>query len=336
MSTGSGKVSCPDCGMPLHEKNIAKHYRRRHPGLDPFRRMKEARDARVKKARGPHFETSNSVVIGLLLVLAVVTVMVVASLLVYSIFREDSEAAPPGRTIFYSASDGAIINGTWYASPRDGAETVFLIHDIGRDRTVWNDYAPKLQAEGYNVLAIDLRGHGESTKSIKSEDITYDWMAMSLDDFLDIINDVEAGLKWIKGYNSEGDPNTNAGERSSFIGVGKGGLFAMRGFARFSREGVISGAVLSPTLDSYGLDVEQIFEDWGDVRPIMLAASEGDGTGNLAIDTIRERKEGDGETNGEYLNVPGNAKGIDLLNNNDLLEQINEFLEEGWETKPPS
>ena len=159
MSDRSNRVECPDCSMMINEKNLTKHYRRRHPGLDPVARIREAREARIRRTRSPRFERTNSMVIGLLLVLGVALVIVTASLLVYSIFNEGSEAAPPGRTIFYAASDGAVINGTWYSSTEEGAETVYLIHDIGKDRTVWKDYAGHLQSEGYNVLAIDLRGH---------------------------------------------------------------------------------------------------------------------------------------------------------------------------------
>lgn len=336
MSDRSGKMKCPDCSMMISEKNIQKHYRRIHPGLDPAKRMKEERGSKRTHVRSHRSEVTKPVTIGILLVLAVTVVIIAAGLLVYSILDDDSEAATPGRTIWYAASDKVVINGTWYGAAETGAETIYLIHDIGEDRTVWKEYARHLQSEGYNVLAIDLRGHGESVKSLISEDITYDWTTMAHADFVLIKNDIQGAIDWVHGDDETGKPNTEAGELSSFVGVGKGGLYAMNAFSMLSREGVISGAVLSPTLDCYGLDVPQVFEDWGDVRPILLAAGQGDGTAKLAIDTILERKEKDGETNGEGVFVPGSARGLILLDNMEFVEHLDEYLVKGWETTPPS
>ncbi|MBN1539515.1 MAG: hypothetical protein JW939_05170 [Candidatus Thermoplasmatota archaeon] len=336
MSDRSGKLKCPDCSMMVSEKNLQKHYRKVHPGLDPAKRMKEERGSRKTHVRRRRSEVSKPVTIGIVLVLAVAIMIVVAVLLVYSILNDESEAATPGRTIFYAASDKVVINGTWYAASETGAETVYLIHDIGEDRTVWKGYATHLQSEGYNVLAIDLRGHGESLKSLISEDIKYDWTTMTHADLVLIKNDVQGALDWVHGDDETGKPNTEAGKLSSFVGVGKGGLYAMNAFSMLSREGVISGAVLSATLDCYGLDVPQVFEDWGDVRPILLAASEGDGTAKLAMDTILDRMEQDGETNGEGVFVPGSARGIKLLGNKEFVEHLDDHLGKGWETTPPS
>ncbi|MBN1390338.1 MAG: hypothetical protein JXA22_06830 [Candidatus Thermoplasmatota archaeon] len=336
MSDHSEKVKCPDCSMKISSKNIQKHYRKMHPGLDPVKRMREAREQVKRRSHLSHFETRKPMIIGLVLILAVTTVFIIASLLVYSILHDGGDAAPPERNIFYSASDGAAINGTWYAASEPGAETVFLIHDIGKDRTVWNDYAVHLRSDGYNVLAIDLRGHGGSVHNIKSADITYDWTTMTHSDLLLIQNDIQGALDWVHGVDDKGKPNTEAGKYSSFIGVGKGGLYAMNTFSRLSREGVLSGAIISPTLDCYSLDVMQVFEDWGDVRPIMLAAGEGDGTAEIAVDMILERKEQDEEKNGEGVFVPGSARGMDLLKNKEFVTHLDEFLIEGWETTPTS
>jgi pimeloyl-ACP methyl ester carboxylesterase len=43
--------------------------------------------------------------------------------------------------------------------------TVILLHMLGKDRSTWSNFASTLsQKEGYAVLSIDLRGHGESVK----------------------------------------------------------------------------------------------------------------------------------------------------------------------------
>ena len=173
MSDPSDKMTCPDCNMVFQRKNISKHYKKMHPGLDPYRRIRESREQ--QKVRKPRFEASNSWVAGVLIVMGVVVMIVIASLLVFTFVNEGGDGLKDKRIVFFSASDGAVINATWYQSSRSNAETIYLIHDIGQDRTIWNDYAPELQSKGYNVMAIDTRGHGDSTKSIIDPDYVYDY-----------------------------------------------------------------------------------------------------------------------------------------------------------------
>jgi pimeloyl-ACP methyl ester carboxylesterase len=337
MSEPSGKVTCPDCSTVVQRKNLAKHYRRKHPGLDPRKRMKETREEpRISK---PRFEATNSKVAGVLVVITVVTLIIVAGLVVFSFINDEGTGTPDMRTIYFSASDHVVINASWYQSSRSGAETIYLVHDIGEDRTIWDDYARELQSEGYNVMAIDMRGHGESTKNLFDENIVYDWTTMEHLDFIMFQADIKAAYDWVHGEDNEGEPNTDAGTDSAFVGIGKGGLYGMYKFARMSQERVVSGVILSPMLfypDTDLIDefMNRVLEDWGDIRPIMMAASEGDGTGVLAINTTMTRKVEDGETNGDGVFIEGSSLGIDLLKNSDLKERILLQFENSWGLSP--
>ena len=53
---------------------------------------------------------------------------------------------------------------TYYESPGDReSPVVVLLHMKGGNRLVWNNgFAEELNKEGYAVIAVDLRGHGES------------------------------------------------------------------------------------------------------------------------------------------------------------------------------
>ncbi len=327
MSSSSGKIKCPDCDMLIQRKNISKHYNKKHPTLDHYERMKETREIKIRK---PRFEFRRSWVIGVIAVVVAFILMGVGGLFLFSVLHENDNGLPNPRTMFFAASDGAVINGTWYSSSHEGAQTIYLIHDIGGDRTDWGDYPQELQKEGYNILTIDLRGHGESTKSIKTEDRTYDWTTMGHLDFMEIANDVKAAYGWVHGELG-GEPNTDASPDGAFIGIGKGGLYAFQKYSRMSHERIMSGTIVSLTLDCYGLDVEQAFEDWGDVRPILLAASEGDGTAELAMNTILTRMEEDGEKNGQGVFVAGSQVGIPLMSNPDMRAAILITLDKGWD-----
>ena len=51
----------------------------------------------------------------------------------------------------------------YYQELGDGSPLI-LIHGLGSDHTVWQGVIPLLK-DNYRVLALDLRGHGMSTKT---------------------------------------------------------------------------------------------------------------------------------------------------------------------------
>ncbi len=61
-------------------------------------------------------------------------------------------------------ADGVTIAGTFVKDigTPDTAPSVLLVHQFGGDRSQWQGYHYGLADEGYQVLSIDLRGHGES------------------------------------------------------------------------------------------------------------------------------------------------------------------------------
>lgn len=64
----------------------------------------------------------------------------------------------------FSTVDGWQLAGTYYKSPA-GKESpvVVLLHDKGENRLVWkNEFPESLQSQGYAVITVDLRKHGQS------------------------------------------------------------------------------------------------------------------------------------------------------------------------------
>ncbi len=76
--------------------------------------------------------------------------------------HKDSVGAPPPgfEEVALEASDGVALAG-WYAPPTNGA-AIILVHGAGNSRESVRSYAEMLVDHGYGVLALDLRGHGES------------------------------------------------------------------------------------------------------------------------------------------------------------------------------
>jgi len=73
---------------------------------------------------------------------------------------------PAPERVEFSSEDGIPLVGTYYRSIIEGAPGLVLVHMLGSNRTVWEPYALQWQVGEvvgpFNVLAIDLRGHGES------------------------------------------------------------------------------------------------------------------------------------------------------------------------------
>jgi len=61
----------------------------------------------------------------------------------------------------FAIYDGLTIVGTFYSAPHRPAPAILLDHMLGNKES-GQPIAVQLQLAGYSVLAIDLRGHGES------------------------------------------------------------------------------------------------------------------------------------------------------------------------------
>src|SRR2546422_8056894 len=99
--------------------------------------------------------------------------------------------------VAFPTEDGVSIAGTYYfplLQESEGSKNetssalpaAILLHMLGKDRNSWNGFPETLAQNGFVVLAIDLRGHGESVvqngKPISYQSFTSeDFNKMSLD-----------------------------------------------------------------------------------------------------------------------------------------------------------
>jgi pimeloyl-ACP methyl ester carboxylesterase len=65
------------------------------------------------------------------------------------------------RVVDLKSSDGTPLKATYRASAKPGPG-VLLLHQSNRDRKSWDGVAAHFSAAGFNTLALDLRGYGES------------------------------------------------------------------------------------------------------------------------------------------------------------------------------
>ena len=79
--------------------------------------------------------------------------------------------------------------------------TVVLLHSLGYNSQWWSDLPSELLAKGYAVLAIDLRGHGESVYNKKLTKIS--WKNMKNSAYAKYPDDILAVISAIKDENTK-------------------------------------------------------------------------------------------------------------------------------------
>lgn len=76
-------------------------------------------------------------------------------------YKESVGAAPEGYSEVTLTTEDGVELAAWYRPPTNDA-VIILLHGAGGSRERVRGYAAMLERHGYGVLAVDLRGHGES------------------------------------------------------------------------------------------------------------------------------------------------------------------------------
>jgi pimeloyl-ACP methyl ester carboxylesterase len=154
------------------------------------------------------------------------------------------------------AEDGLLLIGDYWALnadsvPEDGAVAVLLLHILSSQRSAWEPLIAPLTEAGYHVLAVDMRGHGDTGGE-------RDWdMAET---------DVQHWLDWLKAQ-----PDTRG---VAIVGGSIGSNLALIGCA--NDPDCLTPIALSPGLDYRGVMPETAVVDGLIDRPVLLIAAHGD------------------------------------------------------------
>jgi len=205
--------------------------------------------------------------------------------------------AAPERVVL-PTSDGLTIAGTYYDG---GGNSIILLHMLGRNRADYNIFAKELQKNGYSVLAIDFRGHGESIPP----------SFISIKDFNELVRDVAAAKSFLldRGKSASG---------MSIIGASIGANVALR-FAADST--VRSLVLLSPGYNYHDVTTRDVIASYKGEILIIAAADDNNGVAaqeatGLAI-----------LTNKAQLKIyEKGGHGTNLLGTNDVNKVILDFL----------
>jgi pimeloyl-ACP methyl ester carboxylesterase len=191
--------------------------------------------------------------------------------------ESEPQAAPaePGTIedgVTVEASDGLALVGTFYPGgdepPWPG---VILLHMLGSDRGVWEEFATSLNESGYAVFALDMRGHGSTGGA-------QDW-GLAPDD-----------LQRVWAYMAGRDDVDEA--RTAVVGGSIGANMAL--ITGAGEPSVDTVVLLSPGLDYRGVTTEDAMAAFGE-RPALIVASGEDGYAADSSRTLHELAVGESE-----------------------------------------
>ena len=208
-----------------------------------------------------HALVSRAIFVGLGKVVKEYLAALAAIILVVLLTAANARAS--GRPVTISSSDGVTIAGEFFEASSRPAPAVLLVHMLSKTRAEWRDLPERIREAGISALAIDLRGHGQSSGSAQ------DLQAM--------VKDVRAAAQWLATR-----PNVR-GDSIAIVGASLGASLAL--LASVEVPEVRAIAVLSPSLDYRGLRTDTALIKRLGRRSIWLAASAED---PLALRTIRD------------------------------------------------
>ena len=155
-------------------------------------------------------------------------------------------------------SDEVNIAYKYYSPEKINSPAVILLHMLNKDKSDWIDFARTLQKEGFAVIAIDFRGHGDSDGN---------WQKFSEKDFNNMILDVDAAKEFLR---RQSKVNINS---VSIVGASIGANIAIK-YSLQNKEDIKTIILLSPGLNYRGVNIEK---DISNIKTsTFIAASEED------------------------------------------------------------
>ncbi|MFC2133827.1 alpha/beta hydrolase [Bacteroidota bacterium] len=214
-----------------------------------------------------------------------------------------SSCAPKGdvNPFFIKAADGTKLSANYFPV-EESDKGVVLVHMLDREKGDWDELIPKLTEKRFNVIAIDLRGHGDSD---------LDWKEFTEDDFRKMVIDVNAAMDYLekKGV-----------KRFGLVGASIGANLVLK---QAIQKDVNSVVLLSPGTTYRGLDITETIKVYEGA--VFIAASKTDTFSADSSLTLFESVKGE-----KQLHLFDDAgHGTDMFSDPTLEDMVAEWL---WKT----
>lgn len=114
-------------------------------------------------------------------------------------------ASAPPKTVTFPSEDGLKITADLYLARKDPKTPfVVLFHQAQWSRGEYRKIAPKLNALGFNAMAVDLRS-GNEAEGVVNETAKRARAKKKPTTYLDAIPDMRAALKWARKHRAKGE-----------------------------------------------------------------------------------------------------------------------------------
>lgn len=190
--------------------------------------------------------------------------------------------APAPQRITFESADKVEIVGTFYQSVKENSPAVLMLHQWESNRQSYDEFAKRLQAKGFGVLAIDGRGFGESVKTTDGKTVA---SSRTDEAVKGMKSDVGAAFDFLAKQK-----NVDAG-KIGIVGASYGSSLAIIYAAENAK--VKAVALLSPGVNYFGnMPIENAVKNYGN-RALLLVAADDD---KESADLVRKLKSaGEGE-----------------------------------------
>jgi dienelactone hydrolase len=220
-----------------------------------------------------------------------------------------SELMGPQVVKFESAGKVEIV-GTFYQSQVDDATAVLLLHQFGDSRKSYEKFARDLQMKGFNILAIDGRGFGDSTKTTDGKTVAAERTA---DGVKAMKADVAGAFEFLAKQK-----NVDA-NRMGIVGASYGSSLAIIYAAENPK--VKAVALLSPGINYFdNLPTEPAIKSYGN-RHLLFVAAEDDKESAYAVRKLKSENPND-KYETKIYEKGGHGTALFAVGLQDLLEEF--------------
>ena len=206
---------------------------------------------------------------------------------------------------FFTVDEVTLVGNYW-----KGSDTaVLLLHMMPATKESWNVFADALNKEGMTVLAIDLRGHGES---VKQNNNVLDYHRFSDAEHQATIKDVEASIAYLKQQGIT---------KIYIVGASIGANLALQ--YQSEHPEIEKTVLLSAGLNYHGIITEPFARKLKGNQKVFLVAGTMDGTTSETVSTLSNLIKGEKQVK----IYETSAHGTDLFNvAPNLISQLVDWL----------
>ncbi len=205
------------------------------------------------------------------------------------------------RQVLIETSDGVTIVGNLeLASGVEKSPACLLVHMLGSDRSSYTEFQRKLLDAGISSLAIDMRGHGDSTA-----DGSLNYRDFQAGEWDEVKNDIKAGMDFLRGLDRIDPAHTG------IVGASIGANLAVVAASEENFDEVENTAsclvLLSPGINYHEVRPLAYARDLGHI-PVYIASAEEDIQSYRGSQSLSQAARG-----AELFSFPGSDHGTDLF-----------------------